>query len=80
MKGLRFYGGGRAAIEDMPIPGLQKGEVLLRVMVSALCGSEHADYLQGQNGVPGHECAGIVEKANGCAGLEQGDRVTVNVI
>ena len=80
MKGLRFYGGGRAAIEDMPIPGLRKGEVLLRVMVSALCGSEHADYLQGQNGVPGHEFAGIVEEANGCAGLEQGDRVTVNVI
>lgn len=80
MKGLRFYGGGEAVIEDMPIPKPRKGEVLLRVMVSALCGSEHADYLQGQNSVPGHEFAGIVEETNGCSSLKPGDRVTVNVI
>lgn len=80
MKGLRFYGDGRAAVEDVPVPEPKKGEVLLRTAVSALCGSEHADYLAGLEEMPGHEFAGIVEETNGCGMLKPGDQVTVNVI
>lgn len=67
---------------DRPAPG--RGEVLLRIAYSGICGSELSGFL-GQNSlrtpplVFGHELSGTVEE-NGpdTASLEVGARVTVN--
>lgn len=80
MKGLKYLGGGQAEVAEMPMPLIRKGEVLLEVTVSALCGSERDGYENGCDFVPGHEFAGIVREANGCGRLKAGDRVTVNVL
>jgi threonine dehydrogenase-like Zn-dependent dehydrogenase len=68
---------------DRPAPG--RGEVLLRVAYSGICGSELSGFL-GQNSlrrpplVFGHELSGIVEELGGdvADGVAVGDRVTAN--
>lgn len=67
---------------DRPAPG--RGEVLLRVAYSGICGSELSGFL-GQNSlrtpplVFGHELAGTVDQVGPqSVGVEVGSRVTVN--
>ncbi len=68
---------------DRPTPG--RGEALLRVAYSGICGSELSGFL-GQNSlrrpplVFGHELSGVVEECGEDVptGIEPGDRVTVN--
>jgi threonine dehydrogenase-like Zn-dependent dehydrogenase len=80
MKALRFPGNGQPLIEDMPVPEIKPGEVLIKVAISAICGSERGDYLRGCNFISGHEFAGTAEKVNNCRIISPGMRVTVNVI
>lgn len=69
--------------EDIPEPG--PGEVLVRMTHAGLCGSDLHYFRHGGLGtfkVPlpmymGHEPAGLVADANGCAGWKVGDRVAV---
>jgi L-iditol 2-dehydrogenase len=69
---------GKVRYQDVPIPKLQKGDILVEMKVCGLCGSD-IEKLHGRyKGVPpiiGHEAAGIVAKANGVKGIEEGDRV-----
>lgn len=68
---------------DRPVPG--RGEVLLRVAYSGICGSELSGFL-GQNSlrtpplVFGHELSGVVAEVgpDAGAGVQTGARVTVN--
>ena len=68
---------------DRPVPG--RGEVLLRVAYSGICGSELSGFL-GQNSlrrpplVFGHELSGVVEELGTDVGdgVALGDRVTAN--
>ncbi|RJQ09452.1 MAG: hypothetical protein C4551_03835 [Bacillota bacterium] len=67
---------------ERPVPG--PGEVLVRVMATALCGTDLAVYRGHFKRVvypivPGHESAGQVEENGpGVAGLQAGDRVVIN--
>ena len=47
MKGVRLTGSRHAELAELPIPSLRKGEVLIKVKVSAVCGSERIDYENG---------------------------------
>lgn len=80
MKALRYYGQRRCGIEEVPVPVIEEGEVLVEVAISALCGSERSDYEQGCDFVSGHEFTGIVKETNKCERLKCGDRITVNVL
>ena len=80
MKGVRLTEGRHAEIMELPIPALKKGEALIKVKVSAICGSERVDYENGCRYVPGHEFAGEVAETSGCGQVRAGDRVTVNVL
>ena len=80
MKGVRLTGSRHAELAELPIPSLRKGEVLIKVKVSAVCGSERIDYENGCGYVPGHEFAGEVAETNGCGQIRRGDRVAVNVL
>lgn len=83
MKAAVFHGNGsRLTIEEMPLPDLREGDVLLRVAACGLC---HTDLHYLDHGVPtfrkppiilGHEAAGIVDRIGpGVSGIAHGDRV-----
>ena len=69
-------------IADTPTPGPGPGEVLIRVSLAGICGSDHTLY-HGRFGVPmpvipGHEAIGRIEEiGDGVSGLAVGQRVTV---
>jgi len=72
----------RLEISDIPAPLPQAGEVLIKVAVAGLCGSDYSKYL-GQLGgpygiVPGHEATGtVVEVGPGVPGDLLGRRVAI---
>lgn len=83
MKRVHLLGNRQAVIEDVPIPKPGRGEVLIKTVVSALCGSEMSAYYNA--GVPdgnmGHEAAGIiVERGEDVSNSEIGQRVGVSAI
>ncbi len=66
--------------EDVPVPSVADGEVLLRTAYASICGSDlHTVFLNapprpGAAGYPGHESVGEVVESR-CPGFEPGDRV-----
>ncbi|BBH23040.1 galactitol-1-phosphate 5-dehydrogenase [Paenibacillus baekrokdamisoli] len=86
MKALVYEGPRIMNIREVPAPELQHGEVLIRVRLAGICGSELGGYL-GHNSlrkpplIMGHEFAGTVEQVSeeaSFSGLKVGDRVTAN--
>ena len=69
-------------VEDTITPEPGSGEVLIRVSLAGICGSDHTLY-HGRFGVPlpvipGHEAVGRIEKTGvGVSGLAVGQRVTI---
>lgn len=63
MKVAKYYGKDDIRIEEMPVPEIYAGEVLVRVMASGICGSDVMHwYRAGKTPlVLGHEIAGEIE-------------------
>ncbi len=82
MKRVTFAGDSRVQVEDVPMPNLGPGEVLVKIGASAICGSEMKTYRYGEPfaGNPGHEMVGEVVETRGANGTRVGDRVAVNII
>jgi len=87
MKAAKFYGPNMPLrIEEIPVPEVGPGEVLVRVRASGICGSDlHA--LRGafpEMPIPvtmGHECAGVVEEVGeGVTEFSKGDRVCLDYV
>ncbi len=84
MKAARFYTPGEGLkIEDVPIPEIGSGEVLIRVAGTGICHSD-LHILEGSlslSNTPitlGHEIAGYVEKVGeSVEGFNEGDAVAV---
>ena len=80
MKAAIFYGPRDVRVEDAPKPKARKGEILVRVLRCAVCGTDKRIYTHGQkNVVPpaitGHEIVGLVEElGKGVAGPPVGRR------
>ncbi|OGX27917.1 MAG: alcohol dehydrogenase [Omnitrophica WOR_2 bacterium RIFCSPHIGHO2_01_FULL_49_10] len=81
MRVAMYYSNKDVRLEEMPVPEIGAGEILLRVMASGICGSDVLEWYR-INRVPlvlGHEIAGTIEKAGaGVKGLKKGDRVAVS--
>ena len=81
MRGLRFLGNSKVEMVDLPDPEPGKGDILVRVKASAICGSEVETYRPPGGipwgGNPGHEVMGVVEDPNGSTRFRKGDRVGV---
>ena len=84
MKAAVWHGTRQIRIDDVPSPTVRPDEVLLRVQMVGICGSELSGYL-GQNSlrrpplIMGHEFSGIVAQVGSAVtSLRDGDRVTVN--
>src|SRR6202171_6488080 len=85
MKALVFYGPGKIGLETVPIPRPRAGEVVIRVTLTTICGTD-LHILKGEYPVKpgliiGHEPVGIISAlGDGITGYEGGDRVFVGAI
>ncbi len=83
MFAVKFLGNGHAKVVQVPRPKAEKGWVVVKVMASALCGSDlHSYFLdKGSAATPGHEVAGeVIEVGEGVSRLRPKNRVVINVI
>ena len=85
MKALVFYGPEKIALATVPIPRAGVGEVVIRVTLTTICGTD-LHILKGEYPVKpgliiGHEPVGyIYEIGDGVTGYQVGDRVLVGAI
>ncbi len=82
MKAIRIEQPNRVVVADLPVPQPGRGEVLIRVMASGICGTDihilRGEYLGEYPVIPGHELSGVVEQVGAdVARCEVGDRVAV---
>ena len=85
MRAARLYGKEDLRVEDLPVPEVAAGEILLRVKSAAVCGTDIRMYRNGARGVGpdtplvlGHEVAGVIERVGaGVSGYREGMRVAV---
>ena len=68
MRAARLYGKDDLRVEEIPVPGIGPGEVLLRVKAAAVCGTDIRMFRNGARAatpenplVLGHEVSGVVE-------------------
>jgi len=83
----RLYGQRDLKVEEAPVPSPRAGEILLKMAVGGICGSDLHYYQDGGFGpvrvrepiIPGHEASGYIEAlGEGVSGLTPGDLVAVN--
>lgn len=85
MKAARLYGKGDLRVEDIPVPELQPGEILLQTGSASVCGTDIRMLTHGHPFasaaaplVIGHEMAGTIERVGaGVSGYTAGQRVCV---
>ena len=84
MKRVKFLGNERVDVVEVDPPEPKPGEALVRIVRSAICGSEMPSYRNGMNTDrhmnPGHEMVGVVEDANGSIRYKSGSRVGITVL
>ncbi|MFX1489479.1 MAG: zinc-binding dehydrogenase [Promethearchaeota archaeon] len=82
MKAAMYQGKKKIKIVDVAKPVPKKGEVLVRVKYTGICGSDLEGYKTGlypDNIIMGHEIMGFVaELGSGVANWKEGDRVAVD--
>lgn len=81
MKGIVFTGNRKLEVKETPIPEPGRGEVLVKIMASGICGSDlgvyRSDQVPGQ--IAGHEPSGVVERVGeSVVWAKPGDRVSVH--
>ncbi len=81
MRVAMYYNNRDVRLEDIPVPKIGPGELLVKVIASGICGSDVMEWYRIKKAplVLGHEIAGdIVEVGEGAAGFGIGDRVFVS--
>ena len=81
MKVAMYYRNNDVRVEEMPVPKIGKGELLVKVMASGICGSDVMEWYRIKKAprVLGHEITGeIVEVGEGVINYKTGDRVFVS--
>ncbi len=74
-------GPGRVVMEEVPVPKLGQGDVLVRLMASGICGTdlEKVQGALGLEGILGHEVSGAVEEVGEqVTTVRRGDRVVAH--
>ncbi|HOX94703.1 MAG TPA: alcohol dehydrogenase catalytic domain-containing protein, partial [Syntrophales bacterium] len=81
MRVAMYYNNRNVRLEEMPVPGIGPGEILVKVMASGICGSDVMEWYRIQKAplVLGHEIAGVIEETgDGVDKYRVGDRVFVS--
>ena len=79
MRVAMYYNNNDVRLEEMPIPKIGPGEVLIKITASGICGSDVMEWYRIKKAprVLGHEIAGeIVKVGEGVTGFHVGQRVT----
>jgi len=78
MRVAMYYSNTDVKLEDMPVPKINQGELLVKVVSSGICGSDVMEWYR-LDKVPlvlGHEIAGeVTEVGEGVKGFKKGDRI-----
>jgi L-iditol 2-dehydrogenase len=82
MKSLKYYGPGSIKIEEVPVPKVEAGEVLVAVEACGICATDLKTFLRGHPKIRpgsgfGHEISGIVVDSPESAMWHPGMRVAV---
>lgn len=80
MRVARWYNNKDVRVEEMPVPKIVPGELLVRVEASGICGSDVMEWYRIDRAplVLGHEIGGqVVEVGEGVTRYKKGDRVTI---
>ncbi len=81
MRAAVYRGVNDVRVETVPVPGIEAGEVLIRVHSCGICGTDLKKIHTGSHSAPrifGHETSGtIVSMGEGVEGFSLGDRVMV---
>ncbi len=78
MRVAMYYSNRDIRLEEVPVPGIGPGEILIRVYASGVCGSDLMEWYRMPKAplVLGHEVAGeVVETGKGVDKFRKGDRV-----
>lgn len=81
MRVLMYYNNRDVRVEEMPVPQIGPGELLVKVFASGICGSDVMEWYRIKKAprVLGHEIAGeILEVGEGVREYKKGDRVFVS--
>jgi L-iditol 2-dehydrogenase len=82
MKAAVYRGAGDLRVEDVPVPEIGRGEMLVRVLACGVCGTDIKKIQKGLLPGPrifGHEICGVVERtAPGVTRFREGQRVVVH--
>ncbi|MBI5099619.1 MAG: alcohol dehydrogenase catalytic domain-containing protein [Nitrospirae bacterium] len=81
MRVLMYYNNKDVRVEEMPVPKIGPGELLVKVYASGICGSDVMEWYRIKKAprVLGHEITGeIVEVGEGVRNYKKGDRVFVS--
>jgi L-iditol 2-dehydrogenase len=81
MRVAMYYHNNDVRLEELPVPRIGPGELLVKVMASGICGSDVMEWYRIQKAprVLGHEIAGVVvETGTGVEKYRVGDRVFVS--
>jgi len=85
MKAAVFEEVGKITIKQVPIPKINDDEVLIKVKLTGICGTDWSIYKGWYSSdklpmIPGHEFCGVVEQVgNRAMGIKVGDRVTADI-
>ena len=80
MRVAMYYSNQDVRVEEMPVPAIGPGELLLRVAASGICGSDVMEWYRLTRAplVLGHEVAGeVVQVGEGVERFREGDRLVV---
>lgn len=82
MKAFRYYGPGDGRKEELPVPEIGPGEVLIKVRASSICATDVKTLKRGHpkikpGSVLGHEVAGEIVKLNDVPLWKEGQKVVV---
>ncbi len=80
MRVAKYYSNEEIRLEEMPIPRIGAGELLVKVMASGICGSDVMDWYRKAKAplVLGHEIAGEICEIGDDVSYRIGDRVFVS--
>ncbi len=81
MRVAMYYNNIDIRVEEMPLPGIGSGELLVKIEASGICGSDVMEWYRIHKAplVLGHEIAGtIVEIGEGVVGYRVGERVSAS--
>jgi L-iditol 2-dehydrogenase len=85
MKAIRLLGKERIELQDIPVPEISDGEMLVRIRAASICGTDVRMFRNGYRNISetnpltlGHEFAGYIAKTGGnVRGYSVGQRVAV---